>query len=194
MPQGCVQRSYRLLNRSRLSFLSGGCRSCAATADQQWRIQAQRLKVYANIGERRPCFVLFGPCIFLHAVSSQLSDVFPALIRLAKQPPAPGRLWESAAKKTPILTKFFNFKRILANLYRLGCTIPPRSPQGEIWPETCKLRAAIAGRNSPSALLIRRSFRNAVTRPQSVAEIAVRQGKTREGDPATVRLLHRELL
>ena len=37
-------------------------------------------------------------------------------------------------------------------------------------------------------------FRNAVIRPQSVASLAVRQRKTIRGDPATVRLLHRELL
>jgi CxxC-x17-CxxC domain-containing protein len=43
------------------------------------------------------------------------------------------------------------------------------------------LRAAIAGRTSPSPLLIRRSFRNAVTRPQSVARIAVMAKKNDQG-------------
>jgi hypothetical protein len=64
-------------------------------------------------------------------------------------------------------------------------------PRGDPWPEIFNLRAAIAGRTSPSPLLIRRSFRNVVIRPQSVAKVAVRQRRTIRGGPATVRLRHR---
>src|ERR1035441_9949845 len=42
-----------------------------------------------------------------------------------------------------------------------------QSPRGDPWPEIFNYSAAIAGRTSPSPLLIRRSFRNAVTRPRS---------------------------
>src|ERR1039458_4118486 len=66
-----------------------------------------------------------------------------------------------------------------------------QSPRGDPWPETFNYSAAIAGRTLPSQLLIRRSFRNAATRPQSVARIAVWQRKTTRGAPATVRLQHR---
>lgn len=66
-----------------------------------------------------------------------------------------------------------------------------QSPQGVPWPEIFNLRAAIADRNSPSPLQIRRSFRNVVTRPQSVARTAVWQRRAIRGDPATVRLRHR---
>ena len=71
-------------------------------------------------------------------------------------------------------------KESLQKTHDLGCTIPSR---GVLWPETCKLRAATVGRISPSALPINSFFRNAVTRPQSVANLAARQRRTIRGDP-----------
>ena len=56
-----------------------------------------------------------------------------------------------------------------------------QSPQGDLWPETCKLHAATVGRILPSPLPIRRFFKNAVTRPQSVASLAVRQRRATQG-------------
>ena len=93
----------------------------------------------------------------------------------------------AAAILLPPGPKFFSSKESL----RAMADWAVQSPRGDTWPEIFNLRAAIAGRTSPSHLLIRRSSRNVVIRPRSVARIAVRQRRTIRGAPATVRLRHR---
>ena len=63
-----------------------------------------------------------------------------------------------------------------------------------LWPETCNLHAAIAGRISPSPLPIRRSFRNAASRHRNAAKIAARLKKPIRAAEVTVRPHPTELL
>ncbi len=91
-----------------------------------------------------------------------------------------GRAWTPDARDAanPSRHKFFRFKKI-------PCTQRPEEAvqfsRGDPWPEICNLRAAIAGRTSPSPLRIRRFFRNVVIRPQNVARIAVQAKKNDSG-------------
>jgi hypothetical protein len=92
-------------------------------------------------------------------------------------------------KDIPLLPVCLCQNKHLCEFHHLGCTIPC---QGDLWPATCKLHAATVDKNLPSALPISSFFKSEDTRPRNVASLAVWQRRTSRGDPATVRLLHRE--
>src|SRR6201995_3026726 len=63
--------------------------------------------------------------------------------------------------------------------------------QGDPWPEIFNLRAVTVDRISRSPLRIRRSSRNAVTRPPSAASLAVRQRRANKvGEAPVIVRLH----